>query len=49
MRKNLLLSLLLLCLAAGAALAADPAPLPRLADFGADKCDNCKKMMPVLK
>jgi thioredoxin 1 len=49
MRKNLLLSLLLLCLAAGAALAADPAPVPRLIDFGADKCDNCKKMKPVLK
>ena len=49
MCKTLLFSLLLLCVAAGAAMAADQAPLPRLVDFGANKCPNCKKMMPVLK
>lgn len=48
MRKNLLLSLLLLCVAASAAMAADPAPLPRMVDVGADKCIPCKKMAPIL-
>lgn len=48
MRKNLLLSLLLLCAAATAAMAADPAPLPRMVDVGADKCIPCKKMAPIL-
>lgn len=47
MRKNLLISLLLMC-AATTALAADPAPLPRLVDVGADKCIPCKKMAPIL-
>ena len=47
MRKNLLLSLLLMCIAA-TAMAADPAPLPRMVDIGADKCIPCKKMAPIL-
>lgn len=48
MRRTVLISLLL-CLVAAAARAAAPATLPRLVDFGANKCDNCKKMKPILK
>jgi len=48
MRKILLFTALLLMCAATAALAADPAPLPRMVDVGADKCIPCKKMAPIL-
>jgi thioredoxin 1 len=47
MRKSLLLTAVLLCVAT-AALAAESVPLPRMVDIGADKCIPCKKMAPIL-